>query len=219
MRRASTTYGAFQYRDFRLLWSGQFGYTAVVWDDGLARNWLAWELTHSASFLGLVNLARAVPMLTLGLVAGVRCDRMDRKRILQAAQSGTLIVVLVMALLLFTAQQRSWNLLVSTFVSGSIMAFNQPARASILPDLVPDSARTNAVSLNQSAMNVSSVLGTALSGLIIGLFTVKGASVMQIALVAVVIVITTRMSVPRAAVEERLSAWASLSAGLRSRRT
>lgn len=194
---------------------GQLGYTGVIWADGLARNWLAWELTHSASFLGLVNIMRAIPMLSLGLFAGVLADRLDRKRILAATQLLTLLMAVLLAALLFTNSMRPWHLLLSTAISGGIMAFNQPARSSILPDLVPASARPNAVSLNQIAMNLSSVLGPALAGVVIGLFSVKGAYVMQIILVTVVILLTNRMVVPAAQNKNHQGALASLAEGLR----
>jgi predicted MFS family arabinose efflux permease len=56
---------------------------------------------------------------------------------------------------------------VTTFVTGSSMAFDQPARQSLIPWLVPEESLTNAIALNSAAMNLMRVLGASIAGLVL----------------------------------------------------
>ena len=60
----------------------------------LARGYLVYDLTGSASLLGIVSAGSAVPMLVLALFGGAIADRFDRKRLIQIGQ----IIVSLLAL-------------------------------------------------------------------------------------------------------------------------
>ncbi|MEX0786292.1 MAG: MFS transporter, partial [Dehalococcoidia bacterium] len=66
-----------------------------------------------------------------------------------------------------------WHVCATTFVSGISMAFNQPSRQSLVPQMVPREALLNAVALNTTAINLMRVLGPGIAGLL--LFTGFGA--------------------------------------------
>ena len=89
VQRSFSTFSSLQYRDYRFLWFGQIGRAAAMWMEQIARPVLILQLTDSALQVGLVVGARMAPQLILGLFAGVLADRMDRKRILLAAQAVT----------------------------------------------------------------------------------------------------------------------------------
>src|SRR3972149_716545 len=75
------------------------------------------------------------------------------------------------ATLTLTDVIQPWHVFATTFVSGTSMAFNQPARQSLIPLLVPKEALLNAVALNVSAINLMRILGPAIAGtlLLVGL--------------------------------------------------
>ncbi len=169
-RQKLKTFDSLQYRDFRLLWLGQIGASASQWMEQIARPLLILALTDSAIWVGLVAATRMLPMLIIGTWAGVVADRVDKRKILLSTQLVTLSMHLVTAALILTHTIEPWMVLVTSFVSGSSMAFNQPARQSLIPRMVPRESVGNAVALNSAAMNVMRIGGPSIAGLILAAF-------------------------------------------------
>ena len=162
-----TTFYSLRFRAFRYMWQGQIGASASQWMEQLARPFLILELTDSAFLVGLIAATRMVPMLLVGLWAGVLADRMNKKRILQACQAVTFACHGVTAILLFTGLIEPWMVFVGTFATGSAQAFNQPARSSLIPRLVPRYCMANALALNSAAFGSMRVGGPAIGGLVL----------------------------------------------------
>lgn len=194
-RRGFSTFSSLKYRDYRLLWLGQVGHAGQLWMEQVARPVLILALTDSALMVGLVVAARMTPMLLFGLVSGVAADRFDRKRILLSTQSVTLSMHAVMAALILADVVEPWHVFVTAFVSGTSMAFNQPARQSLIPRLVPQESVLNAVALNTTAINIMRVLGPAIAGVLlfggIGLVYVG-----NVLIIGAVMLCTVQMVVP-----------------------
>ena len=190
-----STFSSLQYRDYRFLWLGQVGHAGSLWMEQIVRPVLILQLTDSALMLGLVVATRMLPMLFFGLIAGAIADRMHRKRILLATQSVTMSVHFLTAALVLTGVIQPWHVFATTFVSGTSMAFNQPARQSLIPLLVPKEALLNAVALNVSAINLMRILGPAIAGtlLLVGLGEVY---LLNGAVIAGVMLCTFLMHVP-----------------------
>ncbi|MBI2935489.1 MAG: MFS transporter [Chloroflexi bacterium] len=196
-----------------MLWIGQFGQAGAMWMEIISRNWLIWDMTHQAIMLAALNATRSVPSLFFGLVAGVAADRFNKKRVLQAAQVLTFASYAAVALLLATDSLKLWHLFLTTVVNGVGMAFNQPARQSIVPRLVPKEKILNAVALSQIAMNSSRVIGPAVSGLLIVSVGMTGSYVA--ASLAYLLVIVTTAFLPSMRAEGRAEGmWDSLKEGL-----
>jgi MFS family permease len=190
-----TTFSSLQYRDYRYLWLGQVGHAGSLWMEQIVRPVLILQLTDSALMLGLVVATRMLPMLLFGLVAGAIADRVDRKRILLATQTVTMSVHFLTAALVLTGVIQPWHVFITTFLSGTSMAFNQPARQSLIPLLVPREALMNAVALNTSAINLMRILGPAIAGVL--LFAGLGqVYLLNGAVIAGVILCTILMHVP-----------------------
>jgi MFS family permease len=177
--RRPGTFSSLQYRDFRFLWQGQIGAAASQWMENVARPFLILELTDSAVLVGLVAATRMVPMLFLGVWAGVLADRMDKKRILQITQTVTFLTHAVTAALILTDVIEPWMVFVGTFTGGASQAFNQPARVSLIPRMVPKENVTNAIALTSAAFNTMRTLGPALAALILAFLTFGGLYVLQ----------------------------------------
>lgn len=209
-------FASFHYSDFRLLWIGQLGWSGANWMEQVARNWLVWELTGSGVALGLVNLFRALPQLFMSLPAGVAADRFNKKYVLMACQSMTMTSYLCLLGLVISGLIQLWHIYLFSFLLGVSMAFNQPARNALIPNLVPDQIMLNAFALNQVAMNFMRVVAPGIAGVLIGWFEVRAAFVGAVALFAVVIVATIMMKAPGArSVSETESASGQLLEGLR----
>lgn len=187
---------ALRNRDYRLLWSGQCGHSAALWAETIARSWLIWELTGSATLLATVNLLRALPMLFFGLFAGVVADRFDRRKILIICQSITLVNYLIIATLIATGVIEVWHVLLSAFVMGCSMSFNQPARTALVPSLVKDGELQSAVALNSAALNMSRIIGPAIAGVLIEPIGISGVYFISAGVHVLTLTTTILMRVP-----------------------
>ncbi|HXF52153.1 MAG TPA: MFS transporter [Dehalococcoidia bacterium] len=193
--RLPATFSSLRYRDYRFLWLGQLGHSASLWMEQIVRPVLILQLTDSALMVGLVVAARMTPMLLFGLLAGVAADRFDRKRILLTTQSVTMSIHFLMAFLVLSDAIQPWHVFVTTFVSGTSMAFNQPARQSLIPKLVPKEALLNAVALNTAGLNTMRVLGPSVAGVLL-LSGVGPVYLLNGALIGAVMAVTVAMRVP-----------------------
>lgn len=159
-----TTFRALHYPGYRYLWLGQLGHSAAMWMEQVVRPLLVLELTHSPLQVGLVVSVRMIPQLLFGLLAGVIADRYDKRRVLMISQIITMIMHFILALLLLSKRISVWHVFVTAFISGGSMSFNQPARQTLIPRLVPSDLILNAIALNTAAMNTMRVLGAGLAG-------------------------------------------------------
>ncbi len=183
-------------RNFRYLWVGQVGAATAMHADLVARSWLVYELTGSSLSVAGVNLARAAPMLAIGLFGGVAADRWDRKRLLLIIQVWSLLLNAAMAIIVIGGWIEMWHVYLLAFLLGSGMAMNQPVRTSIIPQLIPRDRLLNAVSLNSIAINSTRLIGPAIIGLVIAAWGVGPAYVWSAIAYAIVIWTTTRIDMP-----------------------
>nr|AIA18826.1 Transmembrane secretion effector [uncultured bacterium] len=155
-------------RNFRSLWLAQ-----VVSDfgDGLtniALLFLINSLTGSAAAIATMFVVLTIPQVTIGLVAGVYVDRLDRKKIM--IFSDLTRGLLVLALIFAGSRDLLWLMFVIAFLQASVGTFFTPARAALLPNIVPADTLLSANSLSQVSRIIFGLLGTAAAGLLIGAF-------------------------------------------------
>ncbi len=136
----------------------------------VVRGYLAFHLTGSYAALGGVALANSLPRLALSLFAGVVADRSSRRHVMQLAQGVNLALTGVITALLFMDRLRLEHLLITAALHGVANVFNQPARLSLLPDLVGPARLTNAIGLNVSVMNVVRLTAPAIAGFLLAWF-------------------------------------------------
>jgi MFS family permease len=160
-------FAAFRNRNFTLLWVGLIVSNAGSWMQIVAQGWLVYDLTHSPLQLGLVGVARAVPMILLPFFGGTLADRVSRMRLLTITQTMNFVSVLPLAFLVAWHVVAVWHIIVFSLVAGIINAFDQPTRQALLPDLVQPEDLTSAIALNAAAWQGSSLLGPAAAGLTI----------------------------------------------------
>jgi MFS family permease len=133
----------------------------------VAVGWQVYLTTHNPLDLGLIGLSQFLPFVLLVLPAGHVADHYDRRRVifgcylLAALASGAL---LVFSLAGITAVA---PIFVVMSVFGIVRAFNMPTNQAILPNLVPRDAYGNAVALNTSTMQLATIGGPAVAGVLI----------------------------------------------------
>ena len=163
--QASPTYQeALAVRPFRMFWVGQavsyFGDTMNT--AGLAI--MLFVLTRSASIVALGLIAKAIPTILFGLIAGPLVDRVNRQRLMIFADLAR--AILTVSIPFFGA---FWlpGAFVAVFLIASASAFFNPAKQAILPNLVPGRLLIRANGLVSSSEKTMELLGYSLAGLIV----------------------------------------------------
>lgn len=192
------TFDSLQIRDYRLLWLGQISTSMGQWMDQVTRGWLIYQMTGSPAQLGLATAMRGLPLLFFGVLAGALADRSGRKVQLVVAQVTNAALNVILATLVFTGLVQPWHVYVSAFLAGTVQAFQQPARQTLVSDIVGGPRLMNALALNSAALNGSRAIGPAVAGVVITAFGVSGSYYLQAAMYAVATIWTFQMAVPEA---------------------
>jgi MFS family permease len=140
-----------------------------TWMQRTAQDWLVLtELTrHSASAVGIVMALQFGPQFLFLPWTGFVADRFDRRRLLMVTQAAMGVFALLLGLLTITGLVRLWHVYVFAFLSGSVSAFDAPARQTFVADLVGERDLANAVALNSTSFNAARMIGPAVAGLCI----------------------------------------------------
>lgn len=129
--------------------------------------WHIRTLTDQPIALGGVGLARIIPILFFSLIGGALADVTNRRNILFITQSVMALVALALALLTFSHRIALWHIYALTALQAVAVAFDTPSRQSLVPNLVPARDLPNAFSMSSLAFQTGSIVGPALSGLVI----------------------------------------------------
>lgn len=162
-------YTALRLPDFRRYLTGSVLANFGMQMQTVAVGWEIYERTGSAMALGWVGLVQFAPVLALALVAGQVADKFDRRRIVLTAQ----LFIAAASLGLTTISLLRGPVLAMygcLLLSGMARAMNQPAKASLLPQIVPRERFSNAVTWSGGGFQLASVLGPGVGGLLIALF-------------------------------------------------
>lgn len=169
--RAPRTFDAlFEVPALRWYFASMVGNWSALQMQQVVRGYLAFQLTGSYAALGGVALANSLPRLALSLFAGVVADRSSRRHVMQIAQGFNLALTGVIAALLFADALKLEHLLITAALHGVANVFSQPARISLLPELVGTARLTNAIGLNVSVMNVVRLSAPAVAGFLLAWF-------------------------------------------------
>lgn len=158
---------ALHHRRYRLLWLGLLisiaGSQMQIW----ALFWHIRTLTDQPIALGMVGLARILPVIVFSLIGGAVADTLNRRRILILTQTGMAMVALALGWLTLAGHIDLWHIYLLTALQAVAQAFDLPARQALVPNLVSAKDLPNAFSLNSIANQTGSVVGPAISGIII----------------------------------------------------
>ena len=131
----------------------------------VAQSLLVLKITHGSAFaLGSVSLAQALSFLLFALIGGGVADHFDKRRLLLCTQSISAGLAILLGILTLTGVVQLWMILILAFLNGTVLSFDQPARAALVPMLVPPEDLMNAISLQSMVFNGASTLGPALAG-------------------------------------------------------
>ena len=158
---------ALQHRNFRLIWIGLL----LSFSGSMMQNAaLLWHVSllvspeRKAIALGLVGLVRIAPIVVFSMVSGVVADAMDRRKVLFVTQSLAGLVALSLALYTYSGGTAVWPIYALSAIGAAVSSFDLPARAALVPTLVPRAHLSNAITLNTIMFQTASVVGPAAAG-------------------------------------------------------
>lgn len=158
-----------RYPRYRLLWISNLFFFAGVWTQTLVLSWLVFEITRSEFSVAVFTAARLSPMM-LGPLSGVISDRFNRPRLLLIASGWAFAVIAFIAVLTALDMVNFWGLVFGGFCIGLAQSPSQPARFTLVADLVDRESLSNANALNSIVLNMTQIIGPALGGVMIAAF-------------------------------------------------
>ena len=159
---------AFSDRQFRLFFIGIFFAVQGIWMQRVTLAWIAWELTGSAGFVGIVAGLSMAPTLVAGPFFGVLADRMDI-RTAAFFTNGAMILTLTL-LALFLPFIAPVGVMLAALMIGVIGSAHHPVRMSLGPRLVAVDMVQHVVSVTALNFNLARLVAPAVTGLIIAQF-------------------------------------------------
>lgn len=160
---------ALRYRDFRLFTLGYFPAETGEYIHFVVQNWLAWELTHSAFYLGLLGFFEFAPRFIFGPIGGVIADRMDRLKLLILSRVANLIQSLTFAFLVFSDLLEFWHIVVLVIFMAIVSSFSTAAQQVVVVTLVPQEGVVSALALHSATHNLTKVIGPSIGGVLLTL--------------------------------------------------
>lgn len=162
---------ALRYRRFTLLWGGHFisviGSQMQLW----SLYWHIRTLSDQPIAVSGIGLARFIPILTFALVGGVTADLFNRRKVMFVSQTTMALVAAALGLLTWTGTIEIWHIYILTAIQAAAISFDVPARQSLIPNLIDNKEDLpSAFSANSIAVNLGTIIGPGISGLVISSF-------------------------------------------------
>lgn len=154
---------ALAFPAFRRLWIGQ---AVSYFGDMMNTTGLAIMLLlvgHSASLVALGLLAKAIPSVVFGLIAGPVVDRFNRQRVMVFSDVARAVLTVTIPFLAFNFLP---GVFVAVFLVATLSTVFNPAKQALIPNLVPSNLLVKANSLITSSERTMELLGYSIAGLI-----------------------------------------------------
>lgn len=175
-----------------------------------------YSMTGSSAYVGLSGIFGLVPLLIFGLWGGALADALDRRRLLIVTVIG--IVVTSSLFFVWTALGNTnvWLILLTFSAQQAFFAANQPARISILPQLLPSGQIPAANALNMTVISAGGIAGPLIGGALIPVLGFQWLYFADILLLlpTLLAVIGLPSLVPAGAQKKKAPGWRSVIEGL-----
>ena len=167
--------GPFGHRNYRLFFGGQAISLVGTWMQQVAQAWLVLTLTGDPFWLGVVASAQFLPVMILGLFAGILADVLPKRQTLIAVQATMMVLAAILTVLTATGVVEVWMIVLLAILLGCANAVDMPVRQAFAIEMVGPRDIGNAVAINSAMFNGARVVGPAVAGLTIGAFGIAPA--------------------------------------------
>ena len=214
MRTDPDRFAVFRHTGFARYWLALILTGFALQMQTVAVGWQVYAVTGDPFDLGLIGLSQFAPALALVLVTGTVSDRYSRRLILGiclALMAGCAGALLVLSIKGFSVV---WPVFVILAIFGGARAFYNPARQSIIPNLVPKPELSRAIAVVSTGQQVATIGGPAVGGLLFGLAPEAAYGATLVALVAAAVLFLS-IPQPRQIKSGKSVDWQTLNAGFR----
>jgi len=156
-----------RHRSYAIYLATDFMSNCGQWAFRVGTGWLAWDLTHSGFWLGVVAMMAALPFFTILPIAGAFADRSNKLSIIKTTRSCGIALTLLLFALTVTDTINIYSLCVLTLLIAINQTFTQPVRLTMAPSLVPPEDIAPAIGLNAGMQSSARFLGPMIGGLMI----------------------------------------------------
>ncbi len=198
---------AFQYRDFRLFAIGYFPAETGEYIHLVVQNWLVWELTQSAFYLGLIGFFEFAPRFVFGPIGGVVADRMDRHKLLIISRVLNLLQTLIFASLVFVGWIQVWHIILLVIFMAIVSSFSTAAQQVLVVSLVPQDGVMSALALHSATHNLTKVIGPSVGGLLLALFGAGPCLLVQALTIIWMLIMLVQMKPPTFSIQASKGKW------------
>jgi MFS family permease len=158
------------HRRFTLLWIGLMLSAAGTQMQTWSLLWHIRALTEQPIALGGIGLARILPILVFSLIGGALADVVNRRRVMFVTQTFQSLLAVLLGWMTIRGEITIWYIYALTAIQAIATSFDLPARQALVPNLVPARDLPSAFSMNSIAFTTGSIIGPALSGMVIAYF-------------------------------------------------
>lgn len=159
--------GALGNRAFLIYSIGSGASSLGLWVQRLALGWLAWQLSHSELWVGVIAFSLFGPILFFSAPFGVLVDRLEPLRTAMAINMLMGGWATVLVLLSIAGVLDIWLLFFVSVAIGTTSAAYAPIRLSIIPSIVPRELLGSAIGISSMIFNASRLIGPAIAGLVL----------------------------------------------------
>jgi MFS family permease len=198
---------ALRHRDFRLFTIGYFPAETGEYIHFVVQNWLVWELTQSAFFLGLIGFFEFAPRFVFGPIGGVIADRMDRLKLLIVSRIANLLQTLIFAFLVFFDLLQFWHIVILVIFTAVVSSFSTAAQQVLVVSLVPQEGVVSALALHSATHNLTKVIGPSIGGVLLTLIGAGPCLLIQALTIVCMLVALFRMRPPTAPATAAKGEW------------
>jgi predicted MFS family arabinose efflux permease len=204
-----------RHRQYRLYLSTDVVSNMSQWAFRVGSGWLAWDLTHSGLWLGIVALMSALPFFTILPIAGAFTDRTNPLNIIRFTRSLGILLTLTLSGLTLAGWIDIYLLCALTFLIAINQTFTQPVRLMVAPSLVPREDLSAAIGFNAGVQSSARMVGPAIGGLMIAslgvwsvfLFNAVGFMVSLVGLMSISFAEEDRSSRERGLIGDMIEGW------------
>ncbi|MEM7546504.1 MAG: MFS transporter [Pseudomonadota bacterium] len=203
-----------QYRTYVI---GNFFSLQGMWALRTVIAWLAWELSGSATWVGIVAFLSFAPTLVSGPIFGVYADRADLRKAAMVTQGAMAATATVLFLIASTGLLTLITLALVSTAQGIAISAHHPVRLALTPRLAPRAALANAIAISSLNFNLARLTGPALGGYGLAVLGAEATILVTVFLFAPVILLlsTLQPRAPNAVARERVTVLVALTDGAR----
>jgi MFS family permease len=179
MEKTSTWY-ALRNPIYRGIWLASLVSGTCVAAHDMAATWMMNHLGASTFMISLMSTVASLPFFLFTLPAGALADMVSRRKLLVAMSIWSACTAWLLGILGLLGLLHPAVILASVFFIGIGAAFNAPAWAAIIPEVVRKDQLPSAATLSGLQFNLSGIVGPALGGALVpliganALFVVNG---------------------------------------------